>query len=643
MDKNADLTLNISATASQYTASKIRFSTQDEGSAKLTFYLFKEGVELPLNAVTGKIVLRMADGSKFLDTVTITDKIKGIAEYKLTAEQLKHFGQVTAELYLNYVDGQKMSVHRFSFRIEQALIDADIPVLTEYYIDDFEGLKASILAMADETTEVIATVGDNVSQAKNVAEEAISLIEQNKVAKQVDLTQTSNNLTLERKRQYSKIRKRNSVSSLYRYVFDPNFTLRYDELPVIYTNGNGLFVTNWDVSDYKHKSTRTIYVHTTKGDSTNNGLSESSPCQSLEKALLLAGEGDTIEILDEQYSVIGRNGWALNGFITKSVNIIARNPVIVFKGDIPSWVKTNGYINVYEVTRSAVVKMVDVNIINFPIEYKNVTSINAVDLTPFSWFTDGAKVYVNCGANKIPNRKILPLLNSGHAVTQIRDAAQNVKLYMENIISIGGDRSIHVVGNASFNAHELYTKNCLALFATMGDAILTQNAKRSYHQNSKAAYAQKDGFNYSTNIGNSYIVDFIEVNTEGYANGNNVIDPSIANTFNGSTAHAKSRGVRINCSYHDNVGGNCIDVQGVQSVTLGCETYDSKSQDPNYNQGIGSQGPQGGEEPIMWIEGCVSFGNTSDVYCPTGSTLNVKQSQYDTINGAGTKNLDQRL
>ncbi|MCM3216099.1 phage baseplate upper protein [Niallia taxi] len=181
MDKNADLTLNISATASQYTASKIRFSTQDEGSAKLTFFLFKEGVELPLNAVTGKIVLRMADGSKFVDTVTITDRVKGIAEYKLTAEQLKHFGQVTAELYLNYVEGQKMSVHRFSFRIEQALIDADIPVLTEYYVNDFEELKVSILNMADENTETIKTVGESIEQAKELAEENISQIKNNNV------------------------------------------------------------------------------------------------------------------------------------------------------------------------------------------------------------------------------------------------------------------------------------------------------------------------------------------------------------------------------------------------------------------------------------------------------------------------------
>ena len=192
MDKNADLAFNISATANQYSTSKIRFSTQDEGSAKLTFFLFKEGVGLPLNGVTGKIAMRMADGSKFLDTVTLQDKVKGIVEYTLTQEQLKHFGQVVAELYLYYVNGQKMSVHRFSFRIEQALIDTDIQVLTEFYIDDFESLKASILSMADETTNIIDEVGSNVEEAKGLAEETISLINDNNVVKKVDYTKDKN-------------------------------------------------------------------------------------------------------------------------------------------------------------------------------------------------------------------------------------------------------------------------------------------------------------------------------------------------------------------------------------------------------------------------------------------------------------------
>lgn len=191
MEKNAELTLNISATSPQYTTTKIRFSTQDGGSAKLTFFLFKDGVELPLNGVTGKIVMRMADGSKFLDTVILADRQKGIVEYRLTPEQLKHSGQVISELYLNYVDGQKIAVSRFSFRIDQALIDIDIPVLAEYYIDDFSSLQSAINGIADETTATIQDVANNVEEAKEKADETIALIEANDVAKQEDLEAVS--------------------------------------------------------------------------------------------------------------------------------------------------------------------------------------------------------------------------------------------------------------------------------------------------------------------------------------------------------------------------------------------------------------------------------------------------------------------
>ena len=194
MEKNADLKFNISATANQSITSNIRFSTQDEGSAKLTFFLFKDGVELPLNAVVGKLVMRMRDGSKFTDNVSIIDKVNGIAEYKLTAEQLKHYGKVTAELYL-YYEEQKLSVHRFTFTILQALIDEDIPVLTEFYIDDFEELKATINSIADETTEIINTVGINVEEAKGKADEAITLIEQNQVVKLTEFNENKQQVT----------------------------------------------------------------------------------------------------------------------------------------------------------------------------------------------------------------------------------------------------------------------------------------------------------------------------------------------------------------------------------------------------------------------------------------------------------------
>jgi len=184
MDKSADLTFNISATTNQTITSNIRFSTQDEGTAKLTFFLFKDGVALPLNAVTGKLALRMIDGSKFVKTVTIVDKVNGIAEYILTTEELKHYGKINAELYLNYDNNQKMSVHRFSFVIEQALIDADIAVDTEFYVDDFYTMKEAIETIATETQT-------NVDLTKEKADEIISLIAENDVAKKSELETTN--------------------------------------------------------------------------------------------------------------------------------------------------------------------------------------------------------------------------------------------------------------------------------------------------------------------------------------------------------------------------------------------------------------------------------------------------------------------
>ena len=187
MEKKADFKFNISSMSPQYAgSSNVRFSTQDEGSAVLTFFLTKDGAALPLKGATGKIAMKMADGSKFVDAISILDVEKGIAEYMLTQEQIKHFGVVIAELYLNYDNGPKISVHRFSFTIEQALIDSDLRMLTEYYIDDFESLRVAIADMADETKEVITSVGTNIDQVKEIAEETISLIEQHQVVKRND-------------------------------------------------------------------------------------------------------------------------------------------------------------------------------------------------------------------------------------------------------------------------------------------------------------------------------------------------------------------------------------------------------------------------------------------------------------------------
>ena len=416
------------------------------------------------------------------------------------------------------------------------------------------------------------------------------------------------------------------------YVFPSEFSLRYDSLPKVYKNKEQ-FITDFDVANYKNISGKTVYVDVKNGNSSNDGLTRQTPCQSVTKALVIADDGDTIQIINEEYTLLGRLEWMQSKTIDKNINIISDNKVIVFMGDIPTWSVNGNYNNVYETTRNNVGKVVDLNDIENKKQYKEVDSIEKLSNTIYSFYCDGTKTYINTNGNT-PNR-VLPILKVDLANVQNGDT-QNIKVYLENIIFIGGDCNIHMIGTSTHHEHELYTKNCECYFSCEKDSILSQNIKRSYHQNTICAYSRKDGFNYSTTLGNVNIVDFIEVDCIAYGNGDNSNTAQTANTHNGSTAHAKTHGIRINGAYYGNYGGNVIDVQQVNSVNLGCITYDSLSTDIGFNQGIGSQQNNGA---VMWLENCISFNNYSDIYCSTGNTITVVNSIFDTIHGNGTKNL----
>ncbi|MEK3940089.1 phage baseplate upper protein [Bacillus sp. FSL R5-0431] len=148
--KNGPLDFDVNAYTSSSVSTSINFWTQDRQTARLIFKLTKDGVPLPLAAVTGKLVLVMADGSRFIRDVTIVDRVNGHAEYVLTDEEIKHYGIVQAELNLYYANDQSMSVHQFSFNITKSLIDQDIVPITEYYVDEFEALRAKINELYDE-------------------------------------------------------------------------------------------------------------------------------------------------------------------------------------------------------------------------------------------------------------------------------------------------------------------------------------------------------------------------------------------------------------------------------------------------------------------------------------------------------------
>lgn len=153
--KNGPLDFDVNAYTSSSVSTSINFWTQDRQTARLIFKLTKEGVPLPLAAVTGKLVLVMADGSRFIRDVTIVDRVNGHAEYVLSDKEIKHYGIVQAELNLYYTNDQSMSVHQFSFNISKSLIDQDIVPITEYYVDEFEALREKINELYEETIQTI--------------------------------------------------------------------------------------------------------------------------------------------------------------------------------------------------------------------------------------------------------------------------------------------------------------------------------------------------------------------------------------------------------------------------------------------------------------------------------------------------------
>ncbi|WP_342473409.1 BppU family phage baseplate upper protein [Bacillus sp. FSL W8-1141] len=142
--KNGSLSFVIDAYNQSVYDSKIIFSTQDVGTARLIFKLRKDGMPLPLSAVEGKLVLLFSNGSKHIRNILVSDKVEGIAEYILNDEEIKLYGNVQASLNLFYSNGQSLSVHEFTFSIKKNLIDENIVPAAEYYIDHFDSLKLKI-------------------------------------------------------------------------------------------------------------------------------------------------------------------------------------------------------------------------------------------------------------------------------------------------------------------------------------------------------------------------------------------------------------------------------------------------------------------------------------------------------------------
>ncbi|MHC5253231.1 BppU family phage baseplate upper protein [Listeria kieliensis] len=122
------------------------FSTQDENTALLDFVVKKDGVLLPLSESIKAVIYLVGNQLKVKKDMEV-DREKSAVSYLLTPEEVKHYGKVDGEVYIHYNNEgkQSLSVHKFSFNIDQALIDQDLDVIENVYISDLEDIKSEYL------------------------------------------------------------------------------------------------------------------------------------------------------------------------------------------------------------------------------------------------------------------------------------------------------------------------------------------------------------------------------------------------------------------------------------------------------------------------------------------------------------------
>jgi hypothetical protein len=87
--KSAPLQLSIGPNQSSINTN-IKFFTQDYGSAKLTFEIFKDNKALDITGATAKLTFVMADKSTFQVSATIDDAANGEVSYVLQSDILQH-------------------------------------------------------------------------------------------------------------------------------------------------------------------------------------------------------------------------------------------------------------------------------------------------------------------------------------------------------------------------------------------------------------------------------------------------------------------------------------------------------------------------------------------------------------------------
>lgn len=389
----------------------------------------------------------------------------------------------------------------------------------------------------------------------------------------------------------------------------------------VYTDGKGTFGTDFNVESLKNPNGKTYYV-SGSGSNSNDGLSASSPLADMYTAMSKS-DVNTV-MVDGNYSYYRTATGYMLGAVKNNINIIGYNgrPKIMCS-EVLKFAITDGYTNVYQASRSAVARVININDIDDKGDYrefKKVNSIQEVDSTPNSWYTASNVVYVNQNNSTVNDADIRCLLTS-----DLLRIAGDFNVYLENIELIGGNRNIRYETSTG----TLVLNKCKLSYSVQsnGNGIEMVGGKYCVSKETEISKQMMDGFNYHKGA-NGELPYFIEIDCIGRDNG---FEQGTAGSKsnNGSTSHDGIKGIRINGIYARNDGGNVADVNaGTQSWNLGAVAFES-FQTSDFQTTTGA---------IQFLDDCRGYGSKYSIYSGNAEDkVYIRNGSFATKSIAGTE------
>lgn len=162
--KNKDINTNINEKTVELGNIGVNFYTEDEGTASIRIYINWNNKPVDLNKINMKPVLSlfMQDGSIFEgEKVEVILAEKGLIQYKIPSNIIKHVGKVNAKLFL-VNDNESIHVANFNFEISDSGVEEPVKKELSFNLLD-EAIKqivsASAMELLDDTFKLDVTEG----------------------------------------------------------------------------------------------------------------------------------------------------------------------------------------------------------------------------------------------------------------------------------------------------------------------------------------------------------------------------------------------------------------------------------------------------------------------------------------------------